>query len=344
MSNTPVPYKVTSIGVGGIAVPSDRLRALRPETVDALAASMATEGLLQPIVVRPSRGLGYTLVIGRHRYMAAQKLKWDHISAVVVELSDAEAEMAEIDENLIRAELTPAERADHTGKRKKLYEELYPKTKAGKAPPKRSGKGGKLKSQNENLTFVKDTAEKTGQGCSTVARDATRASKVAVLADIKGTSLDKGTELDALAKLSEKEQRELAAKAAAGEKVSAVSLLGNPETSTETRKATNEKLFGDAAAAEKVAAGVEPVCTEEKAPAEEKVAEETAEEKVRKALAEERASARAERAARVSARHLSEFTAAAKLHLPKLIEADLKKACLFVSKWYVNDGEAAGRA
>jgi hypothetical protein len=43
----------------------------------------------------------------------------------------------------------------------------------------------------------------------------------------------------------------------------------------------------------------------------------------------------------VSARHLSEFTAAAKLHLPKLIEADLKKACLFVSKWYMNDGEAA---
>jgi hypothetical protein len=51
--------------------------------------------------------------------------------------------------------------------------------------------------------FVADIAVKTGKGRSTVARDATRAKKVAVLDDIAGTCLDKGDEIDALGKLLE---------------------------------------------------------------------------------------------------------------------------------------------
>jgi hypothetical protein len=69
--------------------------------------------------------------------------------------------------------------------------------------------------------FVKDTAVKTRKGRSTVARDVTRANKVPVLKQIVGTSLDKGDEIDALAKLSEDEQSKLAERAKAGEKVSA---------------------------------------------------------------------------------------------------------------------------
>ena len=44
-----------------------------------------------------------------------------------------------------------------------------------------------------------------------------------MLADVVGTPLDRGAELDALAKLPEKEQRELAAAAKAGKKVTAKS-------------------------------------------------------------------------------------------------------------------------
>jgi ParB-like chromosome segregation protein Spo0J len=38
------------IAVDSIGVPPERLRKLRPEVVDELAASTASEGLLQPIV------------------------------------------------------------------------------------------------------------------------------------------------------------------------------------------------------------------------------------------------------------------------------------------------------
>jgi hypothetical protein len=58
--------------------------------------------------------------------------------------------------------------------------------------------------------------KKTRQSERSVQRDATRAKKVAVLPDIAGTSLDKGAEIDALAKLPVDKQRSLAEAAKRG--------------------------------------------------------------------------------------------------------------------------------
>jgi hypothetical protein len=44
-----------------------------------------------------------------------------------------QALLAEIDENLVRADLTPSERAAHHAKRKQLYLKLHPETQKGKA-------------------------------------------------------------------------------------------------------------------------------------------------------------------------------------------------------------------
>ena len=49
-------------------------------------------------------------------------------------LKDADsdqAELVEIDENPVCAELTPAEQAKHVTRRKVIYERLYPETKHG---------------------------------------------------------------------------------------------------------------------------------------------------------------------------------------------------------------------
>ena len=95
----------------------------------------------------------------------------------------------------------------HVGRRKELYEKLHPETKKGAAPGAGKGRGKRRLDKSQNETFVKDAAKKTGKGRSTIARDVTRASKVTVLAEITGTSLDQGDQLDALAKLSPDEQR-----------------------------------------------------------------------------------------------------------------------------------------
>jgi ParB family chromosome partitioning protein len=201
--------------------------ANRVEVVDELAASIEAEGLLQPIVVRPDpKGAGFLLVAGRHRLEAKRKLKHETIECRVLEgLSADQARVAEIDENLIRADLTASERAAHHAERKTLYLKLHPETKHGGAPGKAGG--GKKAKDAKLASFVKDTAKKTGKAKRTIARDVSRGEKIdpRALADLAGTCLDNGTELDALAKLLPPEQRGLAEAARRGEKVSAITVL-----------------------------------------------------------------------------------------------------------------------
>jgi ParB-like nuclease domain len=120
-----------------------RLRGLRPEVVDQLAGSMEHMGQLEPILVRPGHVKKYLLVAGAHRVEARKKMGGSTILAVVTAMVDADdAELVEIDENLIRADLSPAERALHLARRKVLYEQQHPETKpTSKGGPGRGKKG-----------------------------------------------------------------------------------------------------------------------------------------------------------------------------------------------------------
>jgi N6-adenosine-specific RNA methylase IME4 len=207
-------HKVVSLNPSGITILPDRMRALREEVVAGLAESISIgQKQFQPIIVRPRPrgGMGYILVAGWHRLMAIRALKRDSIDAYVYDINADEAKLIEIDENLIRADLTLAERAASTAARKPLYLKLYPQTRQGRAPGKKSGKGGKTKKpESGSLPFAKDTAKKTGRSHTQVKADVHRGEKIVVLTEIAGTCLDKEEELDALAKLSHDEQRILA--------------------------------------------------------------------------------------------------------------------------------------
>jgi N6-adenosine-specific RNA methylase IME4 len=167
--------------------------------------------------------MGFFLVAGRHRLEAVRKLKHEYIECRVLDgLSADQARLAEIDENLLRADLTPSERATHHAERKKLYLKLHPETEKGKAggrPPKTSDKMAEVSTKG----YARATAKKSGKASRTVARDVARAEAIdpKALADLNGTCLDKGDQLDALAKMPKPEQRKLAKRAKAGEKVSA---------------------------------------------------------------------------------------------------------------------------
>jgi hypothetical protein len=200
--------------------PDRRRRPILRDLVARLAESMEKRGLLQPITVRPLLGGGYSLVCGGHRLEAARLLGWPTIAASVTDLDDDQAELAGIDENLIRGALSPAERALHILRRKELHEKLHPETRHGGAPGKAGG--GKKAKDAKLAAFAQATAKATGQSRRKVERDATRAKQTRkVLEDVVGTSLDKGDQLDALGKLPESEQEALASAAKAGEKVSA---------------------------------------------------------------------------------------------------------------------------
>ena len=118
--------RVLPIDLATIHVPDDRLRSVDPGTVQQLAASITSIGLQSPIIVRPhpdDTGL-VILVAGDHRLEAIRLLGWPSIDAFIIKGSEGEIRLVEIDENLIRKELTPLDRARFLREHKRLCNEL----------------------------------------------------------------------------------------------------------------------------------------------------------------------------------------------------------------------------
>jgi hypothetical protein len=181
-----------------ISVP-DRLRELDQSTVDKLAESMAAIGLQQPITVWMPTDFELELVAGAHRLAAAIKLKWWEIECIFADgMTDIDRQLWEIDENLMRAELSPMEHADHVTRRAKLLE----------ARPKVGGKTFPTKPQYAwgSAAYI---AEMTGLSKRAVnlALSRGRAIPKDVQDQIKGTNLDKGVYLDIVKTLEPEAQR-----------------------------------------------------------------------------------------------------------------------------------------
>ncbi|MEM7080199.1 MAG: ParB/RepB/Spo0J family partition protein [Pseudomonadota bacterium] len=81
------------------------------QALDELAASLKTQGLLQPIVVRERVSGGYELVAGERRMRAAQRAGWTHIDAVQRSITDEEASAFALIENIQREDLNALEEA-----------------------------------------------------------------------------------------------------------------------------------------------------------------------------------------------------------------------------------------
>jgi len=114
-SNSPAPIPVgpyREIAVSAIVPnPYQPRREIDPEHIDELAASIASEGLLQPIVVRAGQASKFELIAGERRWRAHQNLGLKTISARVMEASDASSAVISLIENLQREGLNPIEEA-----------------------------------------------------------------------------------------------------------------------------------------------------------------------------------------------------------------------------------------
>ena len=175
---------------------SHRLREVNEAYAEVMAASFGDRGQRQPIeIVR--RGDGYRLVYGAHRYRAAQIAGWSDIKAVITEADDAELRLREIDENLIRQELTALDRARFLAERKRIYEALNPASKHG---------GDRRSDQVANMavwSFSADIAEKVGLSERSIRRAVSLAEALSpeVVAQVRHTPLASNqAALEALAK------------------------------------------------------------------------------------------------------------------------------------------------
>ncbi len=81
------------------------------DTLAELAASIEAVGLLQPVVVRPTQGGRFELIMGERRWRACQVAGIDVIPAIVRHTSDDDLLRDALMENLHREQLNPLEEA-----------------------------------------------------------------------------------------------------------------------------------------------------------------------------------------------------------------------------------------
>lgn len=92
--------------------PNNPRHVFKTDEIDELAKSIEDHGLLQPIVVRPSRsGDGYEIIAGERRWRAAQKAGLIDVPVIVRDVDDRVALELAIIENVQRSDLNPIEEA-----------------------------------------------------------------------------------------------------------------------------------------------------------------------------------------------------------------------------------------
>lgn len=85
---------------------------MNPEALEELADSIRAQGIIQPVVVRPTDDNAFELIAGERRWRAAQMAGLDEIPAVVRDVPDQAAVAMALIENIQRENLNPIEEAN----------------------------------------------------------------------------------------------------------------------------------------------------------------------------------------------------------------------------------------
>jgi ParB family transcriptional regulator, chromosome partitioning protein len=86
-------------------------RDMDPQALEELAQSIRSQGLMQPIVVRPIGNDRYEIIAGERRWRASQQAGLERIPAMVREVPDEAAIAMALIENIQREDLNPLEEA-----------------------------------------------------------------------------------------------------------------------------------------------------------------------------------------------------------------------------------------
>lgn len=185
------------IALADIEVGANR-RPVDAAHVQGLAASIKEIGLQTPITVMASKdddGWRSILVAGAHRLAALRLLGEVGAQCFVLPDDQDTADLWEIDENFARSELTPAQRADHHVRRRRI---LAARGVVHAAP-------GQPKKGTNLVSYAKQAAETLGVHENTVNLDLKRGEKIAPEVLAEATDLY-GSELDQLARTPKPDQ------------------------------------------------------------------------------------------------------------------------------------------
>jgi ParB family chromosome partitioning protein len=106
-SNAPSVLNVAQVQAGKYQ-PRTRMDEV---SLSELAASIKTQGIMQPVLVRPIEGGRYEIIAGERRFRAAQMAGLEEIPVLVREVDDQNAAAMALIENIQREDLNPLEEA-----------------------------------------------------------------------------------------------------------------------------------------------------------------------------------------------------------------------------------------
>lgn len=103
---------------------------IRPETLTELADSIRSQGVIQPLIVRPASGGRYEIIAGERRWRAAQLSGLAEVPVVVRDISDKAALAVALVENIQREDLNPLEEAEALARLAEEFELTHAQTAA----------------------------------------------------------------------------------------------------------------------------------------------------------------------------------------------------------------------
>ena len=84
---------------------------IAPEALTELAESIKSQGVMQPVLVRPLASGGFEIVAGERRWRAARMAGLSSVPAIIKDIPDQQALAAALIENIQREDLNPLEEA-----------------------------------------------------------------------------------------------------------------------------------------------------------------------------------------------------------------------------------------
>ncbi|MBQ8003884.1 MAG: ParB/RepB/Spo0J family partition protein [Oscillospiraceae bacterium] len=82
------------------------------DSLEELADSIRTHGILQPLALRRTEGGRYQIIAGERRFRAAKRAGLEEVPAIIVDADDREVSELALIENLQREDLNPVEEAE----------------------------------------------------------------------------------------------------------------------------------------------------------------------------------------------------------------------------------------
>jgi N6-adenosine-specific RNA methylase IME4 len=161
------------------------------------------------------------LIAGARRLQACRELGWTDIPATVLAVDRVRAELACLDENLVRKSLTILERAEMLSRKKALHLALHPETRRGVAGGRASGASRRGEERTSApVSFVREASRLTALSPRAIQGGVKMVAEIPedVRRALHGTPVaDHHRGLKRLARLPHHEQRAIAAKLAKGD-------------------------------------------------------------------------------------------------------------------------------